>query len=426
LAAPADDRAAELVALTAALVDLPSPTGSELACARHLRDWFRDRSIEAHLEHVESGRANVVATVRGRGRGRGRTLLLCGHLDTSYSGVPAFDYPGLGPGGPNDVPVARIDRDRIFGLGAFNMKGGLAAAAVALVELSRGPRLRGDVVFAGVCGESEKAPVPGALTARQGGAYRGRGVGARHFLRRRRQIDYAVVAGPSALHVVNAQAGSLFVVVTACGRPAYLDRRSGAGEGAIEVIAELLPALRVWGAAYRARHARSTGLGRVEPGLTIGAIEGGWPFAPSMSPAVCHLYLDLRVVPGQSPAGAVREFRSCLEAFAAGHRSVELRAGVYARGRGTITPPDHPLVRAAAEVLEQDLGLAASPFPAGSADTSNDTSIFRQHGIPAIKVGPSNRFGGDPMSAGDGGPHVAIGDLVAATRLYVGLTRRLV
>ncbi|HET9456288.1 MAG TPA: hypothetical protein VFO78_03025, partial [Candidatus Limnocylindrales bacterium] len=167
-------------------------------------------------------------------------------------------------------------------------------------------------------------------------------------------------------------------------------------------------------------------LGRVEPGLTIGAIEGGWPFAPSMSPAVCHLYLDLRVAPGQSSAGAVRELRARLEAFATGHPSIDLRAGVYARGRGTLTPPDHPLVRAAVQVLEEDLGLAASPFPVGAADTSNDTSIFREQGIPAIKVGPSDRFDSDRTPAGDGGPHVNIGDLVAATRLYVGLARRLV
>ena len=410
--------------MTRALVDLPSPTGSELACARYLRDWFRDRSIEAHLEYVESGRANVVATVRGDGHGP--TMLLNGHLDTSYSGDRAFDYPGLGPGQANDLPVARLEGNRIFGLGAFNMKGGLAAAASALVELSRGPRLGGDVLFAGVCGESEKSQVPKAMAPRQGRAYRGRGVGARHFLRRGRHIDFVVVAAPSALHVVNAQAGSLFVAVVACGRPGYLGRRPGGDEGAIELMAALIPELQTWGAAYRGRHSLSTGMGQIEPGLTIGAIEGGWPFAPSVSPAVCHLYLDLRLVPGQSSAGAVRELRSCLEGFAAGHPSIELRAGVYARSRGSLTPPDHPLVRSAVEILEGEIGLAASPFPSGSADTSNDTTVFRQAGIPAIKVGPSDRFDDDASTGKTNGHHVNVGDLVAATRLYVGIARRLV
>jgi acetylornithine deacetylase/succinyl-diaminopimelate desuccinylase-like protein len=373
---------------------------------------------------VEPGRANVVAVVPGARRGP--TLLLNGHLDTSWSGDPLVDYPGLGELGPYGGPQATIVGDAIFGLGAFNMKGGLAAAALALVELARGPRLRGSVVFAGVCGESEKAPVPGAMSPRLGGAYRGRGVGARHFLRRGPRIDFAVVAGPSALHVVNGQAGSLFVQIAVCGQPAYLDRRAGAGEAPLDVVAALLPELRAWGVEYRSRHAVDTGLGRIEPGLTVGAIEGGWPFAPSTSPAVGHVYLDLRVAPGQSSARAVHDLRGRLADFAAGHPSIRLKAGVFARGRGTATPPEDPLVRTAIDVLEEDLELAATPYPAGSGDTSNDTNVFRRHGIPAIKVGPSDRLDRDPGMTASHGPHVGISDLVAAQQLYVGLARRLV
>jgi acetylornithine deacetylase/succinyl-diaminopimelate desuccinylase-like protein len=373
---------------------------------------------------VEPGRANVVALVRGARRGP--TLLLSGHLDTSWSGDPTFDYPGLGPPGADSLPRARVDGDAVLGLGAFNMKGGLAAAALALVELAGMPRLRGDVLFAGTCGESEKAPVPGAMVPRLGRAYRGRGVGARHFLRRRPRIDFAVVAGPSALRVVNAQAGSLFIEVAACGQPAYLGRRPAGGQAPVEVVASFLPELRAWGEAYRERHALDTGLGRLEPGLTIGAIEGGWPFAPSTSPAVCHLYLDLRVAPGQSSAQAIRELRECLGVLATRHPSIRIRTGIYARGRATMTASDHPLVRTAVDILERDLGLPAAPYGSGSADTSNDSNLFRQHGIASIKVGPSDRFDVDPASTATRGLHVNVRDLVVAQRLYVRLAQRLV
>jgi acetylornithine deacetylase/succinyl-diaminopimelate desuccinylase-like protein len=131
------------------------------------------------------------------------------------------------------------------------------------------------------------------------------------------------------------------------------------------------------------------------------------------------------VAPGQSSAGAIRELRECLERFAARHRSVEIRAGVYARGRGTLTPPDHPLVTSAVDVLRDELGLAAGPFPPGAADSTNDTSIFRQHAIPSIKLGPSDRFDTVPETAASA-MHVTIADLTAATRLYTGLARRLV
>jgi hypothetical protein len=82
-------------------------------------------------------------------------------------------------------------------------------------------------------------------------------------------------------------------------------------------------------------------------------------------------------------------------------------------------------VRTAVEVLEGELGLGAVPFPPGSGDTSNDTNIFRLHGIPSIKVGPSDRLDPDPDATARHGSHVARGDLVAAARLYVRLARRL-
>ncbi len=407
-----------MVALTIALVDIASPTGSEVACARFLRDWFRDRGIRAVLQHLESGRAHNVAPLGG-GR-RGPTRRLNGHLDTSSSGDDHFDYPGLGVLDDDGRPQGRLHGDAVLGLGAFNMKGGLAAAALALVELARGPALPGRVLFAGLCGESEKAPVRGASgRPRLGPAYRGRGVGARRFLRRAGRIDWAVVAGPSAMRIVNAQAGSLFIEIAICGRAAYLGRRGPTEEGALEVAAALIPTLGRWGEVTRARRAIDTGLGRLEPGLTVGAIEGGWPFAPGVSPAVCHVFVDLRVAPGQSSARVVGEFRRVLERFASRHRSVEVGARVFARGRGSMTPADHPLVRAAAQVLEHDLGRPAGPFPVGSADASNDTNHFRRHGIPSIKVGPG--------TAGDGAPPRApVADLVGAQQLYVRLARRLV
>jgi acetylornithine deacetylase/succinyl-diaminopimelate desuccinylase-like protein len=418
-----DDHADELVALTRALVDISSPTGAERACARYLRDWFRTRGIEAELHDLEPERANVVARLPGRRRGP--SLLLAGHLDTSYAGDAALDYPGLGAAGPNARPVSYLVGDGVYGLGAFNMKGGLAASAVAFAELAAGPGLDGDVLFAGLAGESEKAQVANAARPRLGRAFEGRGFGARRFIAAGGQADVAVVAGPSALRVVNAQAGSLFIELVACGRPAYLGRRTVDEAGAIETIAALVPELAAWGADYTARHRLDTGLGTLDPGLTIGAVDGGWSFAPSTTPAVCHLYLDLRTAPGQSQAEAVRELRVLLSAVEARSPGVTIRGGVYARGRGTQTPADHVLVRTAVDVLERELGLAAAPFPPGSGDTSNDTNVFRMRGIPSIKVGPSDRLDPDPDATARHGIHVSCGDLVAAARLYERLARRL-
>ena len=93
---------AEAVRLVKQLVDIPSPEGEELECARFLYGYMREAGIEAHLQEVEEGRANVIGVVRGEGDGP--TLMLNGHLDTSYTGDLWEDYAGLGVPGPNHRP----------------------------------------------------------------------------------------------------------------------------------------------------------------------------------------------------------------------------------------------------------------------------------------------------------------------------------
>src|SRR5712692_9746290 len=83
----------DAVKLTRDLVDVPSPTGAERECARFLQEYMRDAGVEAHLQEIEEGRANVICVLRGDGERP--TLMLNGHLDTSYSGDEAEDYAGL-------------------------------------------------------------------------------------------------------------------------------------------------------------------------------------------------------------------------------------------------------------------------------------------------------------------------------------------
>src|SRR5688572_17189561 len=118
----------EPVDLVKKLVDIPSREGEELECARFLYAYMQEAGIETHLQEVEEGRANVISIVRGEGDGP--TLMFNGHLDTSYTGDFWEDYPGLGIPGPNHRPHAYEIGDGIYGLGAQNMKGGIAASFV--------------------------------------------------------------------------------------------------------------------------------------------------------------------------------------------------------------------------------------------------------------------------------------------------------
>jgi acetylornithine deacetylase/succinyl-diaminopimelate desuccinylase-like protein len=412
----------EAVKLVKQLVDIPSPEGEELECARFLHGRMQEAGIESHLQEVEEGRANVIAIVRGGGDEP--TLMLNGHLDTSYTGDFWEDYPGLGIPGPNHRPQSYEIGEGIYGLGANNMKGGVAAAFMALRALKRaGVKLRGHVMASGVVGESEKAPVRGAMRDYQGRRYRGSGHGARYLITHWEPMDYVIIGEPSGLYVVNGQAGYLFVKIVVWGKSAYLTTRGhrGSGISAIEEAAEVVRALTEWGPRYTERHTFDTGMGVVEPAVTIGAIDSGWPYAPSTVPGVCHLYINLRTTPALPGKQALAELDARLRELAKERPNLKYNLEVYLfNDPSTLTSVDSPLVRAAVTVMEERLGFPTRPFARGEGNASNDTNTFRRHGIPAIKCGPNVRTetNGPEMNRFHG-THVAKGDLVQAGRFYL-------
>lgn len=414
----------DAVHLVRSLVDIPSPTGEERACAVFLHDYMREAGVEVHLQELEPGRANVVAAVRGEAGGP--TLMLNGHLDTTFYGEEQEDYAVLGSFRPNDYPRSFELDGGIYGLGSFNMKGGTGAAFLAVRALKRaGVRLPGNVLASGVAGESEKAPVSGAMRSYDGPRWRGGGYGTRSLLMHCDPIDYAIVAEPSDLYVVNAQAGYLFVKIIIRGRSGYLSVRgsqgSAPGVSAIDEAVEVVHALRGWGDQYTERHTYHTGLGLLAPQVSLGAIDGGWPFFPSLIPGVCHLYVNLRLTPAMTTGEALGELDAMLRSLDAKRSTLKYELEVFASNApSTVTPADSPLVRTALEVMEKRMGLPTRPFGLGEADPSNDTNVFRRHGVPAIKCGPKTRMEPNAdKTLREHGAHVHRDDIVAAVKFYI-------
>src|SRR3954453_7914887 len=125
------------------LVDIPSPTGREAGVARYLVDRMKRKGFDTDLPQVEPGRPNAVGHLRGSGEGL--NLLFTGHMDTSYSGNEEH------LAGEGFRPKAVLREGWIWGLGANNMKSGLAAALVAIETIAEnGVRLAGDISFGAV------------------------------------------------------------------------------------------------------------------------------------------------------------------------------------------------------------------------------------------------------------------------------------
>src|SRR4249919_1306795 len=134
----------KLTNLVRGLVDIPSTTGEEWECANFLAEHMRGIGLEVRFQEISDRRANAIGVLKGEGNGP--TLMFNGHLDTARTGVESEDYAALGPVAPGFKPKSYEKNGFIFGLGSYNMKGGVAAAITAVEAISKsGVKLPGDI-----------------------------------------------------------------------------------------------------------------------------------------------------------------------------------------------------------------------------------------------------------------------------------------
>jgi len=330
-----------LAELTAQLVSLDSvnPTlaaggAGEASAARVVAEWLERAGLEVHVDEAAPGRPNVVGVARGTGGGR--SLLLNAHLDTV--GLLEPDG-GLG---------ARIEGDRLYGRGAYDMKGSLAAIMAAGAACST-LGLRGDVVVTAVADEEAGS------------------IGTERLLERW-SADAAIVAEPTDERLCVAHRGWLAFDVETHGRAAH-GSRPDLGVDAIAKMGPVLVAIEALDRALQAGPSHPLlGTGSVHASL----IEGGQEY--SSYPARCLLSGERRTIPGERRDDVEAELRGLLRdpdstiAFPFGRDPLE-------------TSPDEPIVRAVqARTGSQE--VHGAPF-------WTDAALFAEAGIPAILYGPS-------------------------------------
>ena len=131
----------EAAALTGELVAIRSYPGEEGAVQHHVAGWLQANGLEPEFQPTEGDRPNVIARVEN---GPGPTLLINGHVDT----VLAVD------GWSSDPWTPRRDDNRLYGIGAGDMKSGVAAAMLTTRALTQNrERWHGSVVFSSVVDE---------------------------------------------------------------------------------------------------------------------------------------------------------------------------------------------------------------------------------------------------------------------------------
>ncbi|HID12134.1 MAG TPA: M20 family peptidase, partial [Candidatus Latescibacteria bacterium] len=265
----------EVVALLRDLVATrtANPPGNELEGAEVLSAYLEGRGVPAEVDEFAPGRANLKAEV-GDGS---RTVLLTSHLDV----VP----PGREDLWTGDPFRLRREGGRLYGRGASDAKGSLAAMAVAVAGLAR-EGLPGRVRFAAVAGEEVD------------------GMGSQRLVRQGFLGDGVVVGEPTGLRVMTAHKGRLKVTLEIPGKAAHASQPQ---EGvnpiprAAEVVLRMEPLCREFSE-------------RVHPLLGPGSLVFTVARAgekANMVPDSCILQMDARVVPPWTVEGAAED----IEAF---------------------------------------------------------------------------------------------------------------
>jgi acetylornithine deacetylase len=344
----------DVTALLEALVRIPSVnpllapeegTG-EAAIATHIRDWLTGQGVPAVLEEAAPGRPNVVGTV-GRG---GRTLVFCAHLDTV--GTAGMTIPPFTP---------RQEDGRLYGRGAYDMKGGVAAV------LAAGARLQHEWTAAP---EGPPGTVLLALVADE--EYTS--LGADHFVARHR-ADACVLTEGSEGDLILAHKGFVWLELRTTGRAAH-GSRWDLGESAIGPMARIVDALE--------RFDRETLRARVHPllgpaSMHCALIQGGAgisTYAPD-----CTLRVERRTLPDETPELVAAEIREVVAGI--GERA---DVAIEFSRTALLCDPREPIAKAMRGAIAAVAGSA--PVERGVWYWM-DAAIFAAAGIPTVDYGPS-------------------------------------
>ncbi|GAA3659066.1 ArgE/DapE family deacylase [Nonomuraea antimicrobica] len=337
----------QLIAIDSVNPDLSPGGAGESAVAGFCARWLGERGFERHKLERRPGRPSLVAVARGTGGGR--SLMLNGHLDTVAYGT----YDG-------DALTPRIHDGKIYGRGAFDMKGGIAAMMAAAVRATTvGGPLRGDVILACVADEEHAS------------------FGTEEVLERF-TADAAVVTEPSLLEVTLAHKGFAWFEVEVLGRAAH-GSRPDLGVDAIAKAGHFLVALEELGR----RLAASGGHRLLGPGIVHASlIEGGE--GASTYPARCRITIERRTVPGETALTVRAELIEILDRLASTvpEFAYRLREGLHREPFEA--DPDSAIARILLRQAERALGhppvIRAEPF-------WTDCALLARAGIPCLLFG---------------------------------------
>ncbi|MBX5469709.1 MAG: M20/M25/M40 family metallo-hydrolase [Thermoleophilaceae bacterium] len=322
-------------ALTERLITYDTSTLEGIqSAAGFIKGWLESRDVDA-TQAVHNGRPVITATVGAAEAPDAPTIVLHGHLDVV-------------PGRPEQF-VPRLEGDRLFGRGAYDMKGGLAAMMCATRDLAAQRAVR--VHFVCVADEeTDEAVQRGSDWAVEQGF-----VG-----------DFVITGEPTDMHIGVQSKGVLALRIEVRGKAAH-GSTPWLGDNAV------LKAIDVFRRIETMPFARESSDLFDRPSISLGRIVGG--DALNKVPDSCVIDVDLRYLPGQDPDSILAQVREIPD--------VEVEP-IFQR-EPAIVRRDNPYVRMLAAAIHE--GATAEKISVGR-DGASDAISWLDAGMPAVEFGP--------------------------------------
>jgi acetylornithine deacetylase len=349
----------------------------EMELSRYIERFCRDAGLLVSRQPVFDGRDNLIIELK---TGHPVSVLLFeAHMDTVSLGSM-----------PNPLEPIYAD-GRLYGRGACDTKGSLAAMMYAMAECAKHPeQLQSDLVLCAAVDEEH--------------AYRG----VLKFLERDMPISAAVVGEPTDLHIVVAHKGCVRFAVTTHGKAAH-SSVPHEGENAIVAMADVVAYL-AHEIAPRLEHKIDALCGAAT--LSIGTIHGGKQI--NIVPERCTIEVDRRIIPGETPESVLEQMQAELTGWCR-ERGIRCTIEPLLLDWALNTPVDDTLVLTAGETAAR-LGL--SPEPRGETYGSDASKLQGLKGIPSIVFGP-----GSIAQAHSAEEWVAVADVERAAAFYLELAK---
>lgn len=349
-----EDKYQTLVRVLSDLISIPSVNPAfkgrsesdfgEKKVSDYLELLAKKAGLDVERQPVLPERDNLIVRYTPEGGSPRKRILLAPHLDT----VSVED---------EDQTVPKIEESKLYGRGACDTKGSVAAMIMSLINISKSPRRpqSTEIIFAGLVDEENKQ------------------LGSRALVDHIGKVDLAIIGEPTLCRGITAHKGNLWHRISVNGRSAH-GAKPHLGDNAITKMSRFINAVeQKYQPALKKKNHPLLG----NPTLNIGMIQGG--FQSNIVPNQCSIEVDRRTLPGETETSFMDELNQIADSL-----SIELE---WFDSKKVDCPPmesdpEDPHIKQFLEMTRDPRAQGVSYFC--------DAAVIQQNGSPCIVFGPGD------------------------------------